>query len=98
MNSKVISRYHEPQEQVSNELQIELSPIYPLGGIVSLPPLLSTRWHYVLSTHLYTRWHYKFTLFPIHQVALDFICYIGRKLNKDGELEDVVPEMTKYVM
>ena len=37
-------------------------------------------------------------LFPFHQVALDFIRHIGRSLDEDGELEDLVPEVTKYVM
>ena len=31
-------------------------------------------------------------------MALDFIGHIGRTLNEDGELEDLVPEMTKYVI
>ena len=31
-------------------------------------------------------------------MALDFIRHIGRTLNEDGELEDLVPEVTKYVM
>ena len=31
-------------------------------------------------------------------MALDFIRHIERTLNEDGELEDLVPEVTKYVM
>ena len=37
-------------------------------------------------------------MFPFHQVALDFIRHIGTSLDEDGELEDLVPEVTKYVM
>ena len=64
----------------------------------SLHYVLSTRCHWSLPSVLSTRWQYKFTLFPFHQVALDFILYVGGTLNEDGELEDLVSEMTKYVM